>query len=51
MKLKKKHSIIKKYKISIQRMRIKFERKKQMKGWVILNWRAKLKIKINFTKE
>jgi len=50
-KIKKKHSITKKYKISIQIMRIKFERKKtnerinnfEMKGWI--------EIKINFTKE
>jgi hypothetical protein len=32
-------------------MRIKFEKKKQIGGWIILDWRDKLKRKINFTKE
>jgi len=34
--------------ITIKRIRIKFEKKK---GWIILNWRAKLKRKINSIKE
>jgi hypothetical protein len=31
--------------ISIKRMRIKFEKKKQMRGWIILGLRVKLKRK------
>jgi len=53
MKLKrKKHNHKKKIlkeKIEINRMRVKFEEKK-MRGWIILDWRAKLKRKINSKK-
>jgi hypothetical protein len=41
MKLKKKHSITKKFKNQILKK----------KGWVILDWRAELIRKTNFTKE
>jgi hypothetical protein len=31
-------------------MRTKFEKKKQIREWIMLDWRAKLKRKINFIK-
>ena len=38
-------------KISIKRMMIKFEQKKQIKWWIIFYLRDNLKRKVNFTKE